>query len=151
MSKLEDDTDHLWVAPGSLAQVEPPEKINKLEDDTDHLWFPPGSFGQTQSLAQDDEPEKVSVLDPQTYQDRANKNKPAPRTTWYDKKVHSQDYYEKKQKSKALAQEQDPKFGPGEDPEKVNVLEPEVYQERANKNKPGPRTTFYNKNKKEPV
>lgn len=31
-------------------------------------------------------------------------------------------------------------------PEKVHVLEPEAYQARANANKPGPRTTFYNKN-----
>jgi hypothetical protein len=31
-------------------------------------------------------------------------------------------------------------------PEKVHVLEPEVYQQAANTNKPGPRTTFYNKN-----
>ena len=30
-----------------------------------------------------------------------------------------------------------------EEPEKVSVLEPEVYQARANNNKPNPRTTFY--------
>ena len=30
------------------------------------------------------------------------------------------------------------------EPEKVHILEPEVYQNRANSNKPNPRTTFYN-------
>jgi hypothetical protein len=29
------------------------------------------------------------------------------------------------------------------DPEKVHILEPEVYQDRANTNKPNIRTTFY--------
>lgn len=56
-------------------------------------------------------------------------------------------------KSKSKAKGDDDKKAAKDDkpkvaqPEKVHVLEPWVYQDIANKNKPGPRTTWYSDKK----
>ena len=115
------------------------------------------NYGHTTFYAQN-EPEKVHILEPEAYQERANTNKPNIRTTFYNQGVTSfaqEDGDAKKAEEAAEEAKKAPKVKEallekakaaadvGDTSEKTSIIEPDAYERRSNYALPFMRTTFY--------
>lgn len=104
-------------------------------------------------------PEKVHILEPEVYQEIANKNKPNQRTTFYNKQgvtnfvqedgdaIKAEHAAEAKAKEGDIKEAQEGRASAaakaGDRSEKTSIIEPMAYERRSNYNAPFMRTTFY--------
>lgn len=138
-----------WHEPD--AESQPPVQDPRL-----HHAYPEGDY-PVASFAQN-APEKVHVLQPKWYKERADTNKPNTRTTFYNRaSLAQQDPSTLDGEAIAAAEEADrenvkaevaatdlaAKNRIGDPSEKTSILEPDAYERRQNYALPYMRTTYY--------
>jgi len=122
------------------------------QDSRYHHAFPEDVYNPEESFAQN-APEKVHVLQPKWYKERADTNKPNTRTTFYNRaSLAQQDPSTLDGEAIAAAEEADrenvkadlaAKNRIGDPSEKTSILEPDAYERRQNYALPYMRTTYY--------